>query len=74
MTACCRLGYHPTIWREAVAVALQKPGKKDYSIPRAYRLIQLLDCLLQKKLRIIYRSSYDYKGPIVVIGEIGGPP
>ncbi|KZT33613.1 hypothetical protein SISSUDRAFT_960967, partial [Sistotremastrum suecicum HHB10207 ss-3] len=42
---CGNVGYHPKIWREAVAVALQKPLKPDYSMPRAYRLIQLLDCL-----------------------------
>lgn len=40
-----RGGYHPEIFRLAIAVALRKPGKPDYSQPRAYRLITLLECL-----------------------------
>ncbi|KAI5834854.1 hypothetical protein K523DRAFT_222860, partial [Schizophyllum commune Tattone D] len=42
---CVRLGHHPRSWRRAVAVALRKPRKPDYSKPRAYRLITLLECM-----------------------------
>ncbi|KAI5888642.1 uncharacterized protein SCHCODRAFT_02479622, partial [Schizophyllum commune H4-8] len=42
---CVRLGHHPRGWRRAVAVALRKPRKPDYSKPRAYRLITLLECM-----------------------------
>ncbi|KAJ6475270.1 hypothetical protein C8R47DRAFT_926292, partial [Mycena vitilis] len=42
---CLRNGFHPREWRKAIAVALRKPRKPDYSNPRAYRLIQLLECL-----------------------------
>ncbi|KAJ7670204.1 hypothetical protein B0H17DRAFT_843384, partial [Mycena rosella] len=42
---CLHSGYHPWEWRKAIAVALQKLRKPDYSNPRAYRLIQLLECL-----------------------------
>jgi hypothetical protein len=42
---CARIGYHPKIWCIAIAIALPKPGKKDYSEPRAYHLIQLLECI-----------------------------
>src|SRR5882762_672540 len=38
-------GYHPLIWRQSTAIVLRKEGKPDYSEPRAYRLIQLLECL-----------------------------
>ena len=38
-------GYHPKSWRKAIAIALWKPIKPDYSTPRAYRLITLLECL-----------------------------
>ena len=41
---CARMGYHPREWRTSIAVALQKP-KRDYSLPRSYRLIQLLEVL-----------------------------
>ncbi|PBK91135.1 hypothetical protein ARMGADRAFT_886314, partial [Armillaria gallica] len=42
---CLAAGYHPKRWRRAVAIALRKPNKPDYSNPRAYRLIALLECL-----------------------------
>jgi hypothetical protein len=42
---CTRIRYHPKIWCIAIAIALPKPGKTDYSEPRAYHLIQLLDCI-----------------------------
>ncbi len=38
------MGYHPREWRTSIAVTLQKP-KRDYSLPRSYRLIQLLEVL-----------------------------
>ena len=45
ITTCANNGYHPQIWRRSIAIALRKPGKPDYSEPRAYRFIQLLECL-----------------------------
>jgi len=45
MQKCLEAGYHPSSWRKAIAVALRKPRKPDYSNPRAYRLITLLECL-----------------------------
>ena len=37
------LGFHPRIFHDSMTVILQKPGKPDYSIPKAYRPIQLLE-------------------------------
>ena len=37
-------GYHPTAWRTSIAVTIQKPNW-DYSLPRSYRLIQLLEVI-----------------------------
>jgi len=45
MQKCLTLEYHPQQWKTAVAVALQKPSKPDYTQPRAYRLITLLECM-----------------------------
>jgi ribonuclease HI len=39
------LGYHPKAWRTAAIVVLRKPGKPDYTIPKAYRPISLLNTL-----------------------------
>ncbi|KAJ7693986.1 hypothetical protein B0H16DRAFT_1232953, partial [Mycena metata] len=52
---CLRNGYHPREWRKAIAVALRKPRKPNYSNPRAYRLIQLLECLGKILEKIVAR-------------------
>ncbi|GAA5942566.1 hypothetical protein JCM10213_004815, partial [Rhodosporidiobolus nylandii] len=39
--AALRLGHHPRLWRTYNGVVLRKPGKPDYSLPKAYRLIAL---------------------------------
>jgi len=45
MQKCLETGYHPKAWCKAIAVALGKPNKPNYSNPRAYQLIMLLECL-----------------------------
>ncbi|TFK63831.1 hypothetical protein BDN72DRAFT_746972, partial [Pluteus cervinus] len=55
MQKCTETGYHPIAWRRAIAIALRKPGKPDYSNPRAYRLITLLECLGKILEKIIAR-------------------
>lgn len=42
---CARLGHHPRTLRGATAVVIRKPGKPDYSKPKAYRAISLISCL-----------------------------
>src|SRR5260221_10321944 len=37
-------GHHPMTWRTSIAIAIQKPNR-DYSLPRSYRLIQLLEVI-----------------------------
>ncbi len=43
--ACFDLGHHPRFFKEANTVILKKPNKPDYSEPKAYRPIALLDTL-----------------------------
>jgi hypothetical protein len=38
-------GYHPVCWKKVTGVILKKPGKPDYSVSKAYRIIALLNCL-----------------------------
>src|SRR5437868_11797531 len=40
-----RIGYHPHCWREATGAIIRKPNKPDYTVPKAYRPISLLNCL-----------------------------
>ena len=48
-------GYHPSIFRQATLCTIQKPGKRDRSSPRSYRLIALLSTLGKGLERLIAR-------------------
>ena len=43
--ACYRLSIHPTAFKRAITVFLRKLKKEDYSDPKVYRLIVLLNTL-----------------------------
>ena len=52
-------GYHPKCWRKAIGVVIPKPKKDDYSNPKSYRVIALLNCLGKVLEKIIAtRLSY----------------
>ena len=43
--ACIELGHHPETWKTAKGVVIPKPGKPDYTLARAHRVISLLDSI-----------------------------
>lgn len=43
--ASWRIGYFPQHFRQSITVVLRKPGKEDYSQPKAYRPIALLNTI-----------------------------
>jgi ribonuclease HI len=47
------IGYHPKGWRQAIGAVLKKPSKPDYTKPKAYRVISLLNCLGKVSERIL---------------------
>jgi hypothetical protein len=48
------------VWRRAAIAVVPKPGKKDYSLPKCYRLIALLECLGKLLEKVIVKwLSYD---------------
>jgi len=52
-----RTYYNP--WRESITVILRKPGKPDYSVPKAYRPIALLNTTAKLLSTIVAdRTSY----------------
>ena len=62
INACLQLSYFPTKWKEAQVLTIPKPGKPDYSDPKAYRPISLLPVLgkvLEKVIlaRLQYHDS-----------------
>ena len=56
---CMLLGYCPAHFKETITVALRKPGKDDYTEPKAYRPIALLNTL-GKALESIIASRLTY--------------
>jgi ribonuclease HI/exonuclease III len=38
-------GCHPRQWKQAIGIVLAKPNKENYSLPKSYRIIALLNCL-----------------------------
>ncbi len=43
--ACWELGYHPAPFRDAITIALRKPGKADYTQAKSWRPIALLNTM-----------------------------
>ena len=74
MQKCLETGYHPQAWRKAIAVALRKPNKPDYSNPRAYRLITLLECLGKVLEKIIAKRLTFLAGKynLIPTSQFGG--
>ena len=51
-------GYHPLCWIQATGAILKKPNKPDYTAPKAYRIIALLNCLGKISEKIIATKLY----------------
>ncbi|XP_048000297.1 uncharacterized protein LOC125237346 [Leguminivora glycinivorella] len=45
LNKCLELNHFPEIWKRATVIVLRKPGKSDYTVPKAYRPIGLLPVL-----------------------------
>jgi hypothetical protein len=54
-----QIGYHPKPWHTRVEIILPKPNKPDYSVPKAYRIITLLNSL-GKILKRIFAVQLGY--------------
>ncbi len=67
--------YHSKIWREGTGIILKKSDKSDYSIPKAYRIITLLNCLGKVAEKIIaMRLSYtaEINDKLLNFDQMGG--
>jgi hypothetical protein len=47
--------YYPKVWKQATGFILKKSGKLNYFLPKAYRVISLLNCLGKVSERILAR-------------------
>ena len=67
-------GYHPTAWKVATGIVFRKKGKPDYTDPKAYRVISLLNCL-GKILDKLFANRLSYlanTGPLLDESQYGG--
>ena len=69
-----RLGYHPTEWKRARGILLEKGGKRDLGLFRSYRVIGLLNCIGKVVEKVVakvlshYCEDYSKLHP----GQMGG--
>ena len=47
------LGYYSLYWKEAIDTILKKSNKPNYTSPKVYRVISLLNCLDKINKRIL---------------------
>ena len=57
--SCLQQGYFPAYFKESITVVLRKPGKDDYTQPKSYRPIALLNTL-GKALEAILANRLTY--------------
>jgi hypothetical protein len=51
--ACLHLGHHLKEWKLATIMVIPKLGKEDYSLPKCYHPVALLECLRKLLEKII---------------------
>jgi hypothetical protein len=72
--ACFRSGHHPARWKEAKVVAILKPDKPDYSLPKAHRPISLLETMSKLlKKAVVKRMQHDIIAhKLIHTNQLGG--
>ena len=65
--ACISAGYHPRSWHEATVVVIPKPNRADYSLPKNYRPIALLECLGKLLEKVLARCIYYNLGTLNLV-------
>jgi hypothetical protein len=53
--ACLCIGHHLREWKRAMIAIIPKPGKEDYSLPKSYHPVALLNCLGKLLKKIIVK-------------------
>ena len=76
ISTCIKTGYHPNTYHRSISPTLQKPGKADYSNPRAWRLVNLLSTMskwIEKviAMRLLY---YATKHRLIHPNQFGAMP
>jgi hypothetical protein len=71
-----RVGYHLKAYHRSISLALQKPGKADYSNPRTWRLVHLLSTIGKWIEKVIATRLLHYttKYRLIPLNQFGAMP
>jgi len=71
-----KIGYHPHCWREATGAIIRKPNQPDYTIPKAYRPVSLLNCLgkISEKIMVNRLAYIAETQGLLESEQMGGRP
>ena len=69
-----QFGYHPTEWKRAHRILLEKGGKRDLGLVQSYRVISLLNCIGKVVEKVVARelSQYCEDYSKLHLGQMGG--
>jgi hypothetical protein len=74
--SCLDVGIHPRAWKTAMIAVVPKPGKTDYSLPKSYRPLALLECLGKLLEKVITKRILHNVGAynLVPTNQFGARP
>jgi ribonuclease HI len=69
-----KAGFHPECWKDSIGVVIKKFKKDDYSLPKSYRVVSLLNCLGKISEKIIAErlSFFAETTNLLYFDQIGG--
>lgn len=70
-TQYIRTGTHPKAWKIVKGIVLHKANKPDYSKPKAYRVISLLDCVCKVVEKVVTELLSTTVEPKLHTGQFG---
>lgn len=74
LNKCLAYNHFPRVWKEATVVVLRKPGKIDYTTPKAYRPIGLLPVLGKIYEKMLVARLRFYIAPRISTRQYGFMP
>ena len=74
--SCLFTSYHPESWKKAVIAVVPKPGKSDYSLPKSYRPVALLECLSKLLKKVMAKRILHEVGEFALVptNQFGARP
>ena len=72
--ACIQAGHHPHNWKEAMVCVIPKPGQADYTVPKNFQPISLLECMGKlveiTVVRLMYQEIIQWE--LIPTNQFGG--